>query len=43
MKPLFRWTVGSCLQQGLDILAESINKTTQVLGLDHSDRDWETP
>lgn len=33
-KPLFRWTVGNCLQQGLDILAESINRTTRTLGID---------
>lgn len=36
-KPLFRWTVGNCLQQGLDILAESINKTTRALGIDNWD------
>lgn len=36
-KPLFRWTVGCCLQQGLDILAESISKTTKTLGLDNFD------
>ncbi len=36
-KPLFRWTVGSCLQQGLDILAESINRTTKALGLENWD------
>lgn len=36
-KPLFRWTVGNCLQQGLDILAESINRTTKALGLDEWD------
>lgn len=37
MKPLFRWTVGSCLQQGLDILAESIDRTTAALGEDSFD------
>ena len=36
-KPLFRWVVGCCLQQGLDILAESIQKTTKVLGIDNWD------
>ena len=36
-KPLFRWTCGSCLQQGLDILAESINRTTKALGIDNFD------
>lgn len=36
-KPLFRWTCGSCLQQGLDILAESINRTTKSLGIDNFD------
>lgn len=32
VKPLFRFTVGSCLQQGLDILAESMLRTTRCLG-----------
>lgn len=36
-KPLFRFTVGNVLQQGLDILAESIDKTTKTLGLDFWD------
>jgi hypothetical protein len=36
-KPLFRWTVGNCLQQGLDILAESINRTTRALGIENWD------
>jgi hypothetical protein len=36
-KPLLRWTLGPCLQQGLDILAESINKTTRALGFDNFD------
>lgn len=36
-KPLFRWTVGPCLQQGLDILAESIYRTTEALGPDRWD------
>ena len=38
IKPLFRWTVGNCLQQGLDILAESIRRTTKSLGV--ADWDW---
>ena len=37
MKPLFRWTCGPCLQQGLDILAESIDRTTAALGEDEFD------
>ena len=32
MKPLFRWTVGTCLQQGLDVLCESFDKTIKVFG-----------
>lgn len=36
-KPLLRWTVGDCLQQGLDILAESVNRTTKTLGVDNFD------
>lgn len=36
-KPLFRFTVGGCLQQGLDVLAESIHRTTKALGLDMFD------
>jgi len=36
-KPLFRWTVGSCIQQGLDILAESINQTTKAFGIESFD------
>jgi len=36
-KPLFRWTVGPCLQQGLDILAESIYRTTAALGVENWD------
>lgn len=36
-KPLFRWTCGPCLQQGLDILAESIQRTTAALGEDRFD------
>jgi len=36
-KPLFRWTCGPCLQQGLDILAESIHRTTDALGVDKWD------
>lgn len=37
-KPLFRWTVGNCLHQGLDILAESIHRTTVALGV--NSWDW---
>lgn len=37
MKPLFRWTVGACLPQGLDILAESFKRTTAALGLQNFD------
>ncbi len=36
-KPLFRFTCGGCSQQGLDILAESINRTTKTLGIDNFD------
>lgn len=36
-RPLFRFTVGNCLQQGLEILAESIKKTTAALGIDQWD------
>jgi len=36
-KPLFRFTVGSCCQQGLDILVESITRTTKSLGFDNWD------
>lgn len=37
-KPLVRWTCGPCLQQGLDILVESIQKTTKAFG--HDRFDW---
>lgn len=37
MKPLFRITVGSCLQQGLDILVESLDRTIVALGEDRFD------
>lgn len=37
LKPLFRWTCGNCLQQGLDILAESIQRTTKAFGIDRFD------
>lgn len=37
MKPILRWTVGPCLQQGLDILEESIKRTTEALGFDNFD------
>lgn len=33
-KPLFRWTIGNVLSQGLDILCESIERTTRALGID---------
>lgn len=36
-KPLFRWTVGNCLSQGLEILAESVARTTRALGIDNWD------
>lgn len=36
-KPIFRWTIGDCLQQGLDILVESIHRTTKALGIDNFD------
>jgi len=36
-KPLFRFTCGPCLPQGIEVLCESINKTTTVLGLDRFD------
>ena len=36
-KPLFRWTVGNVLPQGMDILSESIIRTTQALGVDSWD------
>lgn len=36
-KPLFRFTVGNCLPQGLEILAESINRTTKALGINNWD------
>jgi hypothetical protein len=38
VKPLFRWTVGNCLQQGLDILAESVKRTMRALGAE--EWDW---
>lgn len=37
MKPLFRWTCGPCLPQGLEILGESIAKTTELLGINTFD------
>lgn len=36
-KPLWRWTVGNCLKQGLEILAESIKRTTAALGVNNWD------
>lgn len=36
-KPLFRWTCGSCLPQGFEILAESVKRTTESLGVDRFD------
>lgn len=37
-KPLFRWTVGNCLPQGLEILVESIYRTTEAFGV--NSWDW---
>ena len=37
MKPLFRWTCGPCLQQGLEILEESVKRTVEALGFDNFD------
>jgi hypothetical protein len=36
-KPLWRWTCGPCLSQGLEILAESIYRTTRAMGVDAFD------
>jgi hypothetical protein len=36
-KPLFRFTVGPCLKQGLEILIESIKRTTTAFGIDRFD------
>lgn len=36
-KPLFRWTVGPCLPQGLEILIESVHRTTSAFGVDNWD------
>lgn len=36
-KPLFRWTIGNTLPQGLEILSESISKTTNAFGVDSWD------
>lgn len=36
-KPLFRWTCGPVSEQGLDILIESVRKSTQALGVDNFD------
>lgn len=36
-KPLFRFTVGNCLPQGLDVLVESIHRTTDAFGVDSWD------
>lgn len=33
-KPLFRWTIGSCLPQGFEILSESVKQVTKSLGID---------
>jgi hypothetical protein len=38
MKPLFRWIIGNCLPQGIDVLAESIRVTTRTLG--ENSWDW---
>lgn len=37
VKPLWRWTVGNCLQQGLDILSESIRNVLKVIDPDFWD------
>lgn len=37
VKPLFRFTVGPCVRQGLEILEESIIKTQEALGADTFD------
>jgi hypothetical protein len=36
-KPLFRWTLGPCLQQGIDILVESVVRTTRAFGVESFD------
>ena len=36
-KPLFRFTVGPCIPQGLEVLKESVKKTTATLGIDAFD------
>jgi hypothetical protein len=33
-KPIFRYTVGNCLKQGLEVLVESVHRTTKALGVD---------
>jgi hypothetical protein len=38
IKPLFRWTVGNCTQQGLEILEESVFRTMRALG--EGNWDW---
>jgi hypothetical protein len=38
MKPLWRWTCGSCSQQGLEILEESVFRTLKILG--EENWDW---
>jgi hypothetical protein len=37
-KPLFRWTVGGCIRQGLEILEESVFRTMKALG--QNNFDW---
>lgn len=36
-RPLFRWIIGNCLPQGIEILSESIETTTKCLGLHNWD------
>ena len=36
-KPLFRWTIGNTLPQGVEILSESIDRTTNAFGIDNWD------
>lgn len=37
MKPLFRWTVGNCIRQGLEILEESVFRAMKLYGEDRFD------
>lgn len=36
-KPLFRWTVGNCIRQGLEILEESVFRALKMYGEDRFD------